>query len=769
MADGQIVLNRWAADDLAAQPGDIVRLTFFEPESTHGQTNEQTVDLKLADVVELKDAAADPGFTPEVAGVTDEESIASWDPPFPFEANRIRKKDEAYWDAHRATPKAFVSLATGRRLWASRFGQTTSLRIAVPEDVTADELRQRIAQHLPPETLGFAVRPLRQQALAASAGATPFDVLFLCLSFFVIVAALSLVSLLFRLGVDQRASQVGLLLALGFTAKKIRRLLAAEGLCVAAVGSALGVVGGVGYAGVMLLGLRTWWLGAVGTPFLTLYVTPTSLVIGFVAGLAVAGCVVLVSLRRLARMSPRRLLAGQTTDASWTATAAARRRWKTWPEVVWLGVLAVSLVGLPRANLPDDVQAAAFFLAGTAVLASTIVMIHGRLRRGSTRVVATGGMGLAALAVRNAARNLTQSMLCVGLVASVVFLVVAVSAFHIDPTAQTPQLDQGDGGFDLVAESDQPIFQNLDTAEGRRALGFSSDDERLLHESQIVALRVNAGDDASCLNLYQAQQPRILGIPPLLVDRGGFAWAATAGDAPNPWRLLEKELPPAADGMPCIPVVMEKNTANYALHLWKGPGETYDVVDGHGRALRLQVVGLLSGSILQGDLLISEANLLRYFPAVNGYRFFLVDASPGYAPQVAAALEDRLGDYGLATQTTGQRLADFLAIQNTYLSTFQSLGGLGLLLGTLGLAAVELRNVMQRRGELALLEACGFRPRMILRLVFHETLFLLLAGVATGRVGGDRGRGSARSFPRGFGSLALAGRCRAGGASGGRC
>ena len=732
LADGQIVLNRWAADDLKAQPGDTVRLTFFEPESTHGQTTEQTIDLQLVDIVELKGAAADPGLTPEVAGVTDEESIASWDPPFPFEADRIRKKDEDYWDAHRATPKAFVSRATGRRLWASRFGQTTSLRIAVPEGVTADELRQRIAQHLAPETLGFAVRPLRQQALAASAGATPFDVLFLCLSFFVIVAALSLVSLLFRLNVDQRASQVGLLLALGFTLRKIRRLLAAEGLCVAALGSALGIAGGVGYAAVMLLGLRTWWLGAVGTPFLTLYITPTSLIIGYVAGLLVAGFVILLSLRRLARLSPRRLLAGQTTDSSWTATAAASRRWKTWPEIVWLGVLAVSVVGLPRANLPDDAQAVAFFLAGAAVLASTVLMIYGRLRRGSTRAVATGGMGLAALAVRNAARNLTQSMLCVGLVASVVFLVVAVSAFRIDPTVQTPQLDHGDGGFDLLAESDQPIFQNLNTAEGRHALGFSSDDERLLGESQIVALRVNSGDDASCLNLYQARQPRILGIPPSLVDRGGFAWAATASDTPNPWRLLEKELPLATDGTPCIPVVMEKNTANYALHLWKGPGETYDVVDGHGRTLRLQVVGLLSGSILQGDLLISEANLLRYFPTVNGYRFFLIDATPGRAPQVAAALENRLGDYGLATQTTGQRLADFLAIQNTYLSTFQSLGGLGLLLGTLGLAAVELRNVMQRRGELALLEACGFRPQMILHLVFNETFFLLLTGVATG-------------------------------------
>ena len=55
-----------------------------------------------------------------------------------------------------------------------------------------------------------------------------------------------------------------------------------------------------------------------------------------------------------------------------------------------------------------------------------------------------------------------------------------------------------------------------------------------------------------------------------------------------------------------VPVILEKNTANYSLHLWKGVGQTYDVPDGRGGIVRLQIVGLLSGSIFQGDLLVSE-------------------------------------------------------------------------------------------------------------------------------------------------------------------
>ena len=64
-------------------------------------------------------------------------------------------------------------------------------------------------------------------------------------------------------------------------------------------------------------------------------------------------------------------------------------------------------------------------------------------------------------------------------------------------------------------------------------------------------LRVQAGDDASCLNLYQARQPRVLGVSNRFIRRGGFAWSSTAAHSAeehaNPWLLLDKKLP-AADG-----------------------------------------------------------------------------------------------------------------------------------------------------------------------------------------------------------------------------
>jgi ABC-type lipoprotein release transport system permease subunit len=585
-----------------------------------------------------------------------------------------------------------------------------------------------LQERLDPATMGLVFQPVKRQGLAAAAGTTPFGVLFLCFSFFLIAAAVLLVALLFRLGIEQRAAQIGTLLAIGLSRRQVARRLQGEGLAVAALGSLVGVPLGIAYAALLLLGLRTWWVAAVATPFLRLYMSGTSLAMGYLSGLVIGLAVIWFTVRRIGRLPLRRLLAGQPTAENFGGPNRIRPPWRRRLLELVLVIAAVgpslAMLALP---LSEDVRAGAFFASGAIALAALLALVAMRLKAGRTGpAVSVGGGNLARLALRNAARNPARSTLTIGLVAAATFLIVAVSAFRLDPRGQSPALHSGDGGFALAAESDQPILANLNTPEGRKDLGFFAEDERLLAQCTSVSLRVRSGEDASCLNLYRPRQPRILGIGPALIDRDGFAWADAPRDVPNPWRLLDQPSATAA------PVILEKNTANYSLNLWGGLGETFEIADGRGRPLRLQVAALLADSIFQGDLLVGEREFLKQFPNTSGYRFFLVDCPAGQTAAVRNALERNLGDYGFAAETTAERLANFLAVQNTYLSTFQSLGGLGLLLGTLGLAAVELRSVFERRGELALLRAAGFRRRRLAGLVLLEHAALLVAGLGIG-------------------------------------
>ena len=489
---------------------------------------------------------------------------------------------------------------------------------------------------------------------------------------------------------------------------------------------------GVGYAWLMLVGLTTWWLGAISTPFLQLYATPLSLVIGFASGLVVSLLTIVWTLWRLNRVSVRRMLAGQANvgrDPLRRQTRASR--------IASAGMfVAALLVGLSAVFLEGMAQAGAFVGSGALVLAAGLTFIWSRLGAGSTATLAAGGrFPIARLALRNGARNPSRSTLSIGLIAAASFLIVALSAFRLDPNAESGGRTSGSGGFNLVAQSDQPIYQDLSTQKGRDDLGFAGQSEQFLTRCSILGLRVESGDDASCLNLYQSTQPRLLGVPPSLIERGGFAWAASAAtsaeERENPWVLLDKPLPADAAGAPVVPVVVDFNTAEYSLH--KGAiGDRITVRDGFGRPLELQIVGLLQNSIFQGDVLLGETAFLAHFPDVSGYRFFLIDTDGQPQPLVRQVLETALGDYGFDAESSAERLAAFFAVQNTYLSTFQSLGGLGLLLGTFGLATVQLRSVLERRGELALLRAAGFRRARVARLVMIENSLLLVAGLAVG-------------------------------------
>ena len=146
-----------------------------------------------------------------------------------------------------------------------------------------------------------------------------------------------------------------------------------------------------------------------------------------------------------------------------------------------------------------------------------------------------------------------------------------------------------------------------------------------------------------------------------------------------------------------------------------GVGSQLVIRDAEDRPVTLEVVGLLNNSVLQGNLLVSEANFLQLFPDTGGYRFFLMEPREGVtnadADAVARTLESTLAADGLDVVDAKQQLAGFLAVQNTYLSTFQSLGALGLLLGTVGLAVVQLRSVLERREELALMRRRGLSGR----------------------------------------------------------
>lgn len=716
-----IVLNDWTARSLQAKTGDIVALDYYVWEDP-GVLHTRQAQFQLAAVVPLAGAAADRDFAPVYPGITNADDFSDWDPPFPIDLRRVRPEDEAYWKAYRTTPKAFISTEQGQALWRSRYGDRTSVRLASasnePLGDVATRYRQRLAAAIDPLALGFTVRAVRDEGLAASRGATDFGEYFTYFSFFIVVSALVLASLFFKLGVEQRAREVGLLRAVGFTTARIRRLFAFEGLLLSAAGAIAGIAGAIGYGALMMHGLRTWWAGAVGTSALTLHVSWLSLAAGALGALLAAMACLWWTLRALSRVSERSLLSGSAAEDVRGRTTRARGFAVA---AILFGAAGLLLAFAAIAGALD--RAGAFFGAGSSLLIACLCAVAVALRRAPQHAITgTAPWRIARLGMRNTAVRPGRSVLAVAVIASAIFILIAVDAFRRDAPAATDRRS-GVGGYALVVDLMVPLVDDPNTPAGREALGL--EDAR---DVSIDPFRVRPGDETSCLNLYQPTNPRILGVPRRLMDARRFAFddvpGASEAERANPWLTLDRDLGPGV-----VPVIGDANSLTYVLH--KSVGDEIVLSEG-ASPVRLRIVAALHDSVFQGELLMSDANFVRLFPGYGGYRVLLVDAPAARAEAVASAIEDRGSDLGADARSTVERLAEFHRVENTYLATFQTLGGLGLLIGTLGLAAVLLRNVLERRRELALLRAVGYAPRHLFAIVVAEHAALLACGVLVG-------------------------------------
>jgi len=715
-------LNSWAADDLKTHLGQRLTLSYLVPRPD-GSYLTASIPLRVEGIVEMRGPAADRNLMPPLAGITDSKRIDDWEAPFPVDLRRITPRDDEYWTRYRTTPKAFINLDTAKAMWQRgdpKADWVTTVLIRPPLGMSpaafAPIFFQALRQRTDTAASGLQVTNVRRLTQQASRGTTDFGQLFLAMSFFLVLSAAGLAGMLMRLTVERRAAEAGIMTACGFGAWQVRRALWGEGLLLAFFGVLLGVPLGLGYAAGIIHALSTWWVGAVGTAALWLHLKAGALVIGGVSGLVIGMLAMAWGAWSLGRRRVLELLAGWRA-AGMTPGRSARAA----VALVIIGLLILALFLIALALSHRAPAEGAFFGGGALLLCAGLCGGYLVLARWlhSPLISPT----LARLAMRSAAANRGRSLLVVGLLAGAGFIIVAVAANVRDfSRLDIHRRDSGAGGFSLRAIATVPLPVDISTPVGRAHLGFTPEDEALFKDVRIYPLLYSGGDDISCLNLAVAQRPRIVGISKALIERGGFT-VLTKEKAADPWSLLQSGQ--------AIPVFGDADSVMWSLHSSLGGGVTLtgssEKRDGH-------FAGLLPGSIFAGELLISENYFRQLFPEITRPRYFLIDTPPGEEDDVADALRRNLGDFGLEVRGTRELLNAYAGVQNTYLSTFLALGGLGLMLGTLGLVIVLLRNALERRKEFALMLAEGFTERELAAMLAIENAGLLAAGLLCGTV-----------------------------------
>jgi len=720
MKDNEILINNWLAEDLGAGVGETIELTYSVVTSGRKLAEKKSV-FTVRGIVPLEGVWLDPELMPEFPGLSGVENCRDWEPGIDIELDKIRERDEAYWDHYRGTPKAFVTLSAGKSMWANRYGTLTAVRYVADEEAV-ETIARKILSRVEPASVGLYFEPVRRRLMRASSEGTDFGQLFLGLSMFIIASAVILTALIFVFGVESRSEQVGILKALGFTGGLVKRVLLLEGGAIAAIGAIAGTIAGLIYTKAMLYGLATVWKTAVSGTRIEFHVEASTLAIGVLGGVAIAVAAMWVTLRRLVLQPAHELLTGTGGRQFWQVGRGRRGILGLFAGLLATAGAVLLVVFLPAGD--STTATAAFFGAGALLLVGGLGFGQFLLRH---LQVGLGGVvrSLGGLAVRNASRRVGRSLAVVGLLASGVFLVIAVGANKQDVLAEADRRDSGTGGFALFGQSCIGILHDLNSDKGRAKVGLDGEE---LAGVRFVGLRVRAGDEASCLNLNRAQKPRLLGVEPEhLSERGSFRFLKVVDDAEKKdgWGLLKTEY-----GAEVVGAIGDYPTVVWALG--KSVGDEIEFTDEKGRKFLIRIVGMIASSVLQGNLVISEERFVERFPSESGYRMFLIDAPAGTAEAVSGRLSRVLGDFGFEVRPAAERLAGFAAVENTYLSIFQLLGGPGVVLGSIGLGLVVLRNVLERRGELAMLRAVGFDKRGLKKMVMYEHTGLVAAGLVLG-------------------------------------
>jgi len=708
--DDQIALNQWAADDLNATLGDKISVSYY----TVGERRkliESSREFILKKILPLPNPVPEDQeseWTPRFPGLSDADSCGEWDTGIPI-VHTVRDRDEDYWDLYRGTPKGFVSLKTGQEMWGNRWGSLTGLRIG-KNDFSNDELAARLRENLKAEDAGLILRELRSDAKQSVESPVDFGQLFMGFSFFVITAVLAITGMLFSFSLEQRSKQIGLLRALGWKIRRIKMVFWGEGFAVAIIGSFIGVLMASLYGKAILNLLSGEWSGAVSGASFSYHATTLSMFIGGFISTIICFLSMVWSARNLLSREPIELL--QTGDGGIQNETNILSS-KKWPQ--WIGIICIAgAVGLPwTVGLTSHQASMSFFGAGGILLIGGLFLFRANL--GRENIDQNNLTKISQLYRRNLGRRAGRGLVTVGSMAAGAFLVVSTGAFRKFPETNPENFKSGTGGFSFWGDSASPIYDDLNGKDAKELFDLN---ETLFTNSGIVPLRVRDGDDASCLNLNKALRPRIYGVKTSEFS-GRFEFAE------GNWTSLNKIL--AKD---VVPALVDQNTMMWALKM--GLGDRIQFTDGDGNPFEIELVGAFKGSMLQGALFIKEEDFLNKFKQQGGYRSFMITGKLKDGRSLAKHLEDRLYQHGMEFREARVRLAELQTVENTYLSIFQGLGGLGMLIGTCGLGLVVARNLVERSYETALFEALGYHLNKIRSSAFLEHVQLALWGIALG-------------------------------------
>jgi putative ABC transport system permease protein len=569
--------------------------------------------------------------------------------------------------------------------------------------VSPEELSRRIDRLLPPRLIvETGTQAAARQSEDIKEDLSFFRIVLLVFGGVALLVGSFLIFNTFSITIAQRIRELGMLRTLGASRRQILGGMLLEATVIGVLGSALGVLAGIGFAGALNAIFKSF---GIDLPNTGTVIEPRTIIVAIVVGLVVTFIAALSPAVRATRVSPMAAL----LEAELPESRAHGRMFTAVAALLTLGGLGLATVAL-FGVLGDSGAAAGAVGAGAVATLLGVSMFSPRLVRPLASVAGWPLEKLRGITGRLARENtvrkpgrtaVTSAALMIGL-AVVVFVTVFAAGISASVGNAIDRNFQGD-----------LVLQNTD--------GFSPISPGAAREAERVEGVRTVSSLSFAGGVYDGDDIRLSAVDP-----------ATVSDVLTlDW---EQGSPSTLSSLPARGAVLDDAWADSnSIDV----GDRITIRTPLERDVTLTVEGTVKDNAdLLGNVVTTQETLRSQFGARDPSMTFVALAAGANADAVQRQIDQTVERRFPTVDTLNQQeLKDNQEEQiNQLVAFFYVLLALAIVISLLGIVTTLALSIHERTRELGLLRAVGMSRRQVKRLVRYESVITALIGATLGTI-----------------------------------
>ncbi|MFW6064324.1 MAG: FtsX-like permease family protein [Candidatus Natronoplasma sp.] len=600
-----------------------------------------------------------------------------------------------------------------------------------------------------------------------------FTDLFFIFGTFVIVAAIILTINIFVMLGEERKPEMGMSRAIGMKRSHLRRVFSYEGLFYAGGASIVGALTGIGLAYVIFFFLEDIFSTFGGELSLLSYFhfTQESLILAFGAGFLLTMGTILFAVTRISKLNiiraireiPEPPISKKSRKLFYLALiglvlGALLTFAGTGSQQLWLPVTGISLVIIgigtiarrwvgDRAAyttvgifliiwwfLPLEVFSMfenyttgieMFILSGLFLVTAgvMIIMLNGSIITSVFEKIVGSSKGSKAVVMSGISHPLKERFrtgMTMFIFALIIFAIIVMSMIvGIFNTNLDRMIEEQSGGYEILGLSDQdrPIDDIVQDITDNENLDI--DDFEYIHSAS-RGMVTSINEDGT------RGRSSVIGVDQEFVDNNAFKFSEYLDEYDSIDEVWEVVMNDAE-------LVITNDPGEFGMPTEDGVelGSTITFLDKNGEPTEKKVIGFMDQMIVNGFFTSKETAQNEFNPDSNSLFFFSVIEGVD-VDHLGRDMQREFIRYGFQPIVIDTLFREAMTAQFMFFDLFSGYMGLGLVVGIAGLGIISLRAVHERRLEIGMMRAIGFKRRMIRYVFLIENSFITIAGIILG-------------------------------------